>query len=86
MKIKRHFGGTCRLDLGRRRIIQARNQHEAGSKHTSALWRHVPPKRRMTFNGQRDFTSKKTELHITAAVRTSNLTERKKLGTKEEIR
>jgi hypothetical protein len=35
LKINRRFGGTCRLHLQRRRIRQATNQHEAGSKQIS---------------------------------------------------
>jgi hypothetical protein len=31
LKISRRFGGTCRLHVQGRRIIQARNQHYAGS-------------------------------------------------------
>jgi phosphatidylserine synthase len=33
LKVNRRFVGTCRLYLQVRRISQARNQHEAGSKH-----------------------------------------------------
>jgi hypothetical protein len=32
LKVNQRFGGTCRLYLQRRRISQARNQHEAGKK------------------------------------------------------
>jgi hypothetical protein len=35
MKVKRRFGGTCRLYLKGRRKSQARNQHATGSKHTA---------------------------------------------------
>jgi hypothetical protein len=34
LKVNRSFGTTCRLHLQCRRISQARNQHEAGSKHS----------------------------------------------------
>jgi hypothetical protein len=34
--------------------------------------RHVPPKRRLTFNGLHGVISHKIELFITTAVRTSN--------------
>jgi hypothetical protein len=37
--------------------------------------RHVPPKRRLTFNGLHGVISQKTELFITTAVRTSNPTQ-----------
>jgi hypothetical protein len=33
LKINQRFGGTCRFNLQYRRISQARNQHEVGSKH-----------------------------------------------------
>jgi hypothetical protein len=34
LKVGRRFGGTCRLHHQGRRISQARNQHEAGSKQS----------------------------------------------------
>jgi hypothetical protein len=34
LKISRLFGGTCRLHFQSRRISQARNQYEAGSKQS----------------------------------------------------
>jgi hypothetical protein len=37
--------------------------------------RHVPPKRRLTFNGLHGYISQKTEFFITTAVRTSNTTQ-----------
>jgi hypothetical protein len=37
LKVNRRVGGTCRLHLHGRRISQARNRHEAGSKQSSAL-------------------------------------------------
>jgi hypothetical protein len=85
LKVSRHFGGTCGLHLRSRRLRQARNQHEADSK-TALLWflavlilpwrgrRHVPPKRRLTFNGLYGVISQMLELFITTAVRTSNRT------------
>jgi hypothetical protein len=57
LKVNRRFGGAFRLNLQCLRISQARNQREAGSKHSLALlrpWRwerHVPLKRRLFFNG-----------------------------------
>jgi hypothetical protein len=35
LKVKERFGGTYRLNLLGRRVSQARNQHEEGSKQTS---------------------------------------------------
>jgi hypothetical protein len=56
----RFFGRICRLHPQGRRINQARNQHEACSKQR---WRrHVPPKRRLTFNGLHRVTSQNTEI------------------------
>jgi hypothetical protein len=37
-KYNRCFGGTCRLHLQDRRISQARNQHEAVTKQSSACY------------------------------------------------
>jgi hypothetical protein len=34
LKTNRRFWGTCRLQLQDRRVSQARNQHEAGSKQS----------------------------------------------------
>jgi hypothetical protein len=59
LKVNRCFGATCRRHLHGRRISEARNQREAVSKQSSTWliprpwrWRwHVPPKRRLTFNG-----------------------------------
>jgi hypothetical protein len=53
LKGNRRFGGTCRLHLQGQRISQTRNQHEAGSKQR-LRWRHVPSKRRLTFNALHD--------------------------------
>jgi hypothetical protein len=36
LKVNRRFGGTCRLRFQSRKIIQARNQREVGSKQSSA--------------------------------------------------
>jgi hypothetical protein len=36
LKVNRHFGGTCCFPLQGRRIPQARNQHEAVSKHSQS--------------------------------------------------
>jgi hypothetical protein len=33
LKVNQPFGGTCRFHLQDRKISQARNQHDAGSKH-----------------------------------------------------
>jgi hypothetical protein len=45
LKANRRFGGTCRLSLQGRRIIQARNQREGGSKHKKEAT--FPPKRQL---------------------------------------
>jgi hypothetical protein len=47
VKVKRHFGETCRLHLQGWRISQARNQHEAGAIATSVdflrnIRRYIP--------------------------------------------
>jgi predicted DNA-binding transcriptional regulator AlpA len=62
LKVSRRFRETFRHHLHDRRVIQARNEHEAGSKKSFA-WGHMfPPKRRLTFNGLHGMTSQKTEL------------------------
>jgi hypothetical protein len=38
LKVNRRFGGTYRIHLQEQIISQARNQHEAGSKKTSACY------------------------------------------------
>jgi hypothetical protein len=55
LKVYQRFKGTCHLSLQGRRISQARNQHEAGSKQGEAL---------LTFNGLHSVISQKTELFI----------------------
>jgi hypothetical protein len=63
MKVNRRFGVTCLLHLQGRRINQARNQHGSGRKQS--CWRcrrHVPPKRRFTFNGLHCVMPHMTEL------------------------
>jgi hypothetical protein len=37
LKVNQLFGGTCRLHCKSRKISQARNQHEAGSKQSPAI-------------------------------------------------
>jgi hypothetical protein len=61
LKVNRCFGGICRLHLKGWRIVQARNQYEAGSYL-------------LTFNGLHDVIFQKTEVFKTTAVRTSNPT------------
>jgi hypothetical protein len=61
LNANRRFGGKCRLHLQVRRISQARNQNEAGSKHS------------LTFNGLHGVISQTTEHFIATAVRNSNL-------------
>jgi hypothetical protein len=38
LEVNRRFEETCRLHLQNRRISQARNQHEAGSKQSFTLF------------------------------------------------
>jgi hypothetical protein len=66
LKVNRRFGGIC---VQGRRISQARNHQEAGSKQGQRLilrpWRwcqHVPPKRRLIFNGLHGVISRKLGL------------------------
>jgi hypothetical protein len=66
LRVNRSFGETYRLHLQGLRISRARNQRES-------RW-YVPLKRRLTFNGLHGIASKKTELFITTAVRTSEFT------------
>jgi hypothetical protein len=59
LKVNRHLGPTCRLHLQGQRISQVRNRRE------SWRWRrHVPPKRRLIFNGLHGVIFQKTELFI----------------------
>jgi hypothetical protein len=87
LKVNLRFGGECRLHLQVRRRSRTRNGRESRrqaeflpqflSRLVLRSWRwtrHVPPKRRLNFNGLHDGISKKTELFITTAVRTSNPT------------
>jgi hypothetical protein len=60
LKTNQCFGGTCPLHLEGRRINQARNRHEAGSKQRWS--RQVPPKRRLNFNGPHRVISQHIEL------------------------
>jgi hypothetical protein len=60
-KVNRHIGGIFRLHLQERRISEAKNQPEAGSKQSSGgdmflqkLW--------LTFNGLHGVISQKIEL------------------------
>jgi hypothetical protein len=59
LKVNRRLGGTCRLHLQGRRINQARNKREADSKQSL---RHLPTKRRFTFNGLHGVISQMIEL------------------------
>jgi hypothetical protein len=58
LKVNQRYGGTCGFHLQGRRISQARNHREAGSKQT--------------FNGLHGVISQKIDLFITTALRTSN--------------
>jgi hypothetical protein len=41
LKVNQSFGGTCRLHLQDRRISQAKNQHETGSKQSNWLAKNL---------------------------------------------
>jgi hypothetical protein len=87
LKVYRWFGGICCLDLQGRTLILARNHHEAAiCLLPTSLWflawlivrpwrrrRYVPPKHRVTFNGQ-VVISQNMNLFIVTVVRTSNPT------------
>jgi hypothetical protein len=61
LKVNRRFGGTYCLHLQGRRISRARNQCKSRWK---ARWRwHVPPKRRLTFNGLHSYIPEDSTLH-----------------------
>jgi hypothetical protein len=81
-KFNRRFGGTCRLHFEGRRISKQvifGNQVERKAKLATSKWmRHVPPKRRLTYNGLHGVVYQKTELFITTAVGTSDPTQVKK--------
>jgi hypothetical protein len=73
LKINRRFGGTCCLHLHGGRTNQVRNQLELRWQAQRWFlvrlilrpwrWRwHVPPERRLTFNGIHGVISRKTEL------------------------
>jgi hypothetical protein len=66
LKVIRRFGGKLAICFMSVSILA----------YSSTLrWRwHVPPKRRLTFNGVRGVMSQKIEVFITTAVKTSNLT------------
>jgi hypothetical protein len=76
LKGNHRFGGTCRLHLHGRRISQARNQRECRWQ-AELCWflawlifrprrwrRHVPPKRRLTFNELHGVISQKIVLLV----------------------
>jgi hypothetical protein len=75
-RVNRRFGGEGRQHLQGRRISQGRNQHESRWQ-VDLCWRwrrHVPPKRRLTFNGQHGVIFQKIESFTTTALRTTNHT------------
>jgi hypothetical protein len=50
LKVKRRFGGKCRLHLQGRRISQPRRQYEAGTKHFQRTTRnYIPEDRTLKF-------------------------------------
>jgi hypothetical protein len=75
LEVNWRFRGTCHFHLHGGRVSPARNQHEADSNQCW-IWRwHAPPKRRFNFNGLHGSISRKTELLLTTAVRTSDPTD-----------
>jgi hypothetical protein len=71
LKVKRRFGGTCRLHL--QGWISLGRNHEAGSKLWFLPWsilrpwrwmRHVAPKRRLPINGLHGIVYQKTEFFM----------------------
>jgi hypothetical protein len=90
LKVKRRFGGTCRLHLQGQGIRPVRNNHEAVNNQSS-VWqwkfsRNVLPKRWLTFNRLYGVISHKTELFITTVGRNSNLTYLSNLTTLSQLR
>jgi hypothetical protein len=83
LKANRRFGGTCSLNPEGWRVSKVIYQSDTVGKQGLAICfnaglsegtedegkRHVPTKRRLTFNGLQGVTSQKTELFITTAVR-----------------
>jgi hypothetical protein len=65
-KVDRCFGGTRRLRLHSRKISQARNQHEANSKQSSALTLKMEAtchsEKSVNFNGIHGVISQKIDL------------------------
>jgi hypothetical protein len=85
LKVSQHFGGICRLHLQGRRINQARNHHETGSRAGFLFGILLEPeyggdmfffssKRRLTFNGLHGIIP--LILLVTTTVGTSNPTVR----------
>jgi hypothetical protein len=62
VKVNWNPGDAYLLHLQSRRISQARNLHEAGSKHSEQIY--VPPKRRMIFTRLHGGVSQNTEAFI----------------------
>jgi hypothetical protein len=65
LKVNRRFGGKYLLHLQGRWMSQAKKQSES---KWQAEPRHVPPKRRLTFNGLQSITSQKVEHYEIASV------------------
>jgi hypothetical protein len=71
LKISSCFGRTCRLHRQGRKISQEKYQREASSNLRPWRWRrHVPPKRRLIFNGLQGVIPRKIEFLITRTART----------------
>jgi hypothetical protein len=72
LKTSRSFGGAYHLHLQGRITSKARNQHETGSKLSSACY--LLHAGRLTFNGLQGVIFQKTEFYKTTVVRTSDPT------------
>jgi hypothetical protein len=66
LKVNRHFGGICHLNLQSRRWAKQETIVKAGENLPPWRWRrHIPPKRRLTFNGLHGVIFKKIQLFLT---------------------
>jgi hypothetical protein len=77
-KFNRRFTRTCRLQLQRRRITLARNQHKADGKQSEVLRRCISPQRRLTFNGLHGVICQTTEFFKTWSSWWANINQKHK--------